>query len=198
MAQNAQRSVTIPKKMRALGRDHRGYPVPYIILRDADGDPHFTINDTGKQRKALRERRCPVCGTRLDRLLWFVGGPLSAFHEHGAYMDTALHFECMRYALQVCPYLAAPNYLGRIDAATVDPVKLPTGMIFMDITQIPERPELFVAVASYQQTTRYEGPMAYVTPARPYIEVEYWRHGKQLSEEEAGPILEGAMARSIK
>ncbi len=190
---NNTTAVPIPKRMRALGKDRRGYPIPYIILRDNEGRPHFTINDTLRQRKALLERRCPICGNRLDKVIWFVGGPLSAFHEHGAYMDSALHHECMTYALQVCPYLATPNYLGRIDAATVDPSKLPGGMIFMDNTMLPERPAVFVAVASYDQTISFEGPMAYVAPVRPYIAVEYWRNGKRLSEDEARPLVEKAL-----
>jgi hypothetical protein len=186
--------ISVPKKMRALQKDRRGYPIPYIVLRDTDGKPHFSINDTLRQRKALLERRCPICGTRLDRVIWFLGGPLSAFHPHGSYMDSAMHYECMRYAVQSCPYLAAPNYLGRIDAKTVDPGKLPHATVFMDTTMIPERPSLFVAVASSGQNIRFEWPLAYVTPVRPYLEVEYWRLGKQLTEEEGKPLVEQALA----
>ena len=189
-ATNAWREVPIPRKMQALGKDRRGYPIPFNVLRNEEGRPHFTVNDSIRQHRALVEKRCAICGGRLGKPLWFVGGPLSAFHEDGAYMDTALHHECMTYALHVCPYLAVKNYNGRIDDATVDHSKLRDGMILMDPTHIPERPSLFVAVASNSQTIiPREGICPLVKPDRPYIAVEYWRNGKRLSEEDGHILL---------
>lgn len=37
---------TIPAQMQHLDRDKRGLPIPFIVLRDNDNKPHFTINDT--------------------------------------------------------------------------------------------------------------------------------------------------------
>lgn len=173
--------VPLPRRMRALQRDDRGYPVPFVILRDTDNRPHFTINDDRRRMRCLVERRCQICGCRLDKVMWFVGGPQSAFHPDGCYNDTAMHYDCMEYALRVCPYLAAPNYLRRIDAATLDPAKLPPGCppLFFDATQIPERPDLFVAVGALRQTIK-PGPPYYVKPVRPYQAVEIWRQGQKL------------------
>lgn len=86
--------------------------------------PHFAINNDLLALKCLREK-LPVCGYRLDKVIWFVGGPRSAFHGFGRYLDPPMREECATYALQVCPYLAAPNYSGRVDAAGLDPTKLP-------------------------------------------------------------------------
>ena len=178
------RDVPIPKRMRALAKDRRGYPIPFNVLRDNDGRPHFTVNDSNRQRRSLLERRCAICGNRLANPMWFVGGPLSAFHEEGAYMDTALHHDCMTYALQVCPYLAAPAYLGRIDDATVDYSKLPGHVILEDYTQIPDRPALFVAVASHScAVIEREQIVAVVKPHRPYVAIEYWQRGARLPDE---------------
>lgn len=188
------RSVPVPKKMRALARDRRGYPVPFIILRDTDGRPHYTINDSVRHRKCLTEMRCPICGTRLDKPFWLVGGPLSVFHEHGAFLDTGLHYECMRYALQVCPYLAAPVYSGRIDTVTIKPEKTPPGcQVLLDPTMIPERPALFVAVAANAQKVNYGGIMATIQPERPYKAIEYWQRGQQITEADAMPLVESAL-----
>lgn len=183
------RLIPIPRRMTALQRDARGYPVPFIILRDANNKPAFTVNDDRRERRCLEERRCQICGTRLDRLMWFVGGPRSAFHERGAYADKAMHYECMRYAMRVCPYLAVPKYLGRIDLGGVDQEALLKAMngcpIVLDSTQDPERPPLFVAVAAPAQAIqrRAIGP-AIVSPVRPYEEVEFWRHGGRLTDED--------------
>jgi hypothetical protein len=187
-------SVPIPKKMKGLGKDHRGYPIPFIVLRDANNKPQFAANNSLRQLQCLLEKRCPICGTKLDRLLWFLGGPLSAFHTHGKYRDTAMHHECMTYAVQVCPWLAAPQYLGHIDTEKVaSKLKMPLA----DITMIPDRPPLFVAVASLKQeiTFRNDRPdSAVVAPVRPYVAVEFWRHGKQLSESEGQKEVELALA----
>jgi len=175
--------VPIPKRMSMLRRDSRGYPIPFNVLRDVDGKPFFAINDDRVRARCLKEKRCAICGYRLDKLMWLVGGPLSAFHENGCYQDTPLHHDCMTYALQVCPYLSMPNYLGRIDAAGLDPAKLPAGMpaVLVDHTQIAERPEVFVAVAILKYAFTDNG---YIKPERPYKQVEYWRDGKQVSLEE--------------
>jgi hypothetical protein len=138
-----------------------------------------------------RESRCPICGYKLTRVLWFAGGPLSAFDPNGRYFDPAVHGECARYAIQVCPYLAAaPNYSGRVDAATLDPKKLPKGCpaLFMDLTQIPERPEVFVVIATRSQSIEPEYPH-YITPGHPYVAVEYCRHGQQLTAEQAAQYI---------
>lgn len=195
--------IPIPRRMRALQRDQRGYPIPFIILRDTDQRPHFTINDTSRVHKCVLESRCPICGNRLDKVKWFVGGPLSAFHERGSYFDSAMHHDCMTYALQVCPYLAMPNYLGRIDTATMKPEKVPEGVhMFMDTTMIPERPTLFVAVGSHQQIATlspagFQFGMYNVRPGKPYLEVEYWRNGQRLAEDTGAELVRLALERGV-
>jgi hypothetical protein len=191
--------VPIPKRMSALGRDSRGYPIPYNVLRNLDGRPHFTISDHRRQARALKEHRCGICGTRMKKPFWFVGGPGSAFHPEGAYVDPPMHHECMTYAMQVCPYLALPHYLGRIDTATVDPSRLDVLPIFFDPTMIPERPALFVCVAAngYEVRPR-ELASATVRPARPYTSVEYWQFGKRLGPDAAKLAFDIYMTKTWK
>jgi hypothetical protein len=168
--------IAIPERMRELPLDSRGYPIPVIVYRDTDGKPHFTINDSRAVDRVIRYDLCAICGTKLWRGRWFVGGPGSAFHEHGAYLDPPLHAECCEYALQVCPYLAAPKYAKRIDAKTLNPAKLNAALL-VDHTQDPNRPETFVAVLARGQKMTDNG---YFRPVRPYIAVHYWRAGKRV------------------
>ena len=116
-------AVPIPERMRHLPVDHRGYPVPVIVITGKDGKPAFAVNDIDMQNRMLDEDRCSICGGKLFRGRWLVGGCLSAFACKGMFADAPLHEECVHYALQVCPYLAAPNW------------KKPVGAI-----QIPEAP----------------------------------------------------------
>lgn len=176
--------------MSALQRDARGYPVPFVVLRDSDGKPHFTINDSGRRLRALLERRCHICGGRLGRTMWFVGGPLSAFHPNGCYNDGPLHQECMEYAMQVCPYLALTKYMGRIDDATLDPDKVPSNMIFLDPTIIAERPPMFVCAETRAYALTDGTETCYIKPERPYTGVQYWRSGARLTDCEARSVLD--------
>lgn len=184
------REISIPKRMAHLDRDERGYPIPVMVFRDKTGRAHFTINNESDRFMLLMDDRCSICGQKLLRLRWFVGGPLSAFHEHGTYMDPPLHRECMHYGLRVCPYLALPSYTKRIDARTVrDPEP---NRIFMDQTHIPARPVVFVCVGATGQSIRNTGdPLSpiYVTPKRPYKAIEHWKDGRQISQAEAMALL---------
>lgn len=183
--------VKIPRRMQALDRDARGLPIPATVWRDASGRPHFTINDTAVSGRLLIEDRCGICAAQLLRVRWFVGGPLSALHPAGAYNDLPMHRGCMHYALRVCPYLAAPVYARRIDARTVrEPLE--RNRVFLDPSMDDKRPVLFVAVAARGQHVSAQPDLlepARIRPLRPYVAVEYWQHGRQLSEQEARQLV---------
>lgn len=184
----------VPERIAKLPKDKRGYPVPWNVLCAEDGTPFFTVNDDRKHWKALRMALCPICGESLGRWKWWVGGPRSAFDPNGWYMDLPGHMECMQFSLATCPYLALPKYLGRIDVP--DSSKLPP-IVLVDITQIPERPPLFVAVAGDKLEVRGgEGPMLpYTRPQHPVLGYEFWRQGKCITDEEAMPLLRDIFGR---
>jgi hypothetical protein len=188
----------IPDRIARLPRDKRGYPIPWNVQIGKEDTPLFTVNDQEKHIEAILRQLCPICGERLGRWRWFVGGILSAFDPNGAYYDLCGHHECETFALQVCPYLSAPKYLGRLDV--IDPSKIPDGMTTTNITMIPERPEIFVAVASdkFQVSAIHESDTPVIRPQRPYLAYEFWRHGVQLTEEEALPILREVLGASFK
>jgi hypothetical protein len=184
-------TVPIPARMKALDLDSRGYPIPWGVFRDRAGRPHFTINEESKRVLALVGDLCPICGRALLRRRWFVGGPRSAFDPHGAYNDPPMHRECMRYALKVCPYLAAPRYGRRLDTATLAADEIER-RIFLDATQIAERPVLFVAVMADRQDLI--PPLYYVRPRKPYLAVEYWQTGRELPAQQGERIVREALA----
>lgn len=181
--------------MQHLPLDARGYPIPTIVYRDGDGKPHFTVNEESLRQHVIRMDECSICGGKLLRGRWYVGGFRSAFHPHGAYLDPAMHAECAEYALKVCPYLANPSYTKRIEARTVkkdDPTPL-----VIDPTMDPKRPELFVAIMTTgQRYNRHENPVlaarnaiGTIVPKRPYVQVQYWVQGKHIPFHEAQAII---------
>jgi hypothetical protein len=176
-------SIPIPTRMADLPRDRRGYAIPWAVFTDADGRAHFQINDDRKRVHCLTRDLCPICGRKLTRGRWFVGGPMSVFHPNGAFADPPMHFECMRYAVAACPYLAAPSYAGRLDdktLKTLDDENRPP--LLLDHTVIVRRPDLFVAVLARSQRLVGSAFAPNVIPSKPYIRVEYWRHGEQLHD----------------
>lgn len=187
--------VPLPERMRHLERDRRGYPIPEIVLRDSDGRPHFTVNDTLRMVHVLRNDLCAICGTKLFRGRWFIGGPRSAFDPHGCYIDAPAHHDCARYALRVCPYLAAPNYGRLIEDRTLaddEPVALRR-----DERCLPDRPRLFVAVHARGQEVRGGLHDMTIWPTRPYVGIEYWRDGHRLTREEGDAFCRSVGAPRI-
>lgn len=183
--------VPIPPRMRHLKLDARGYPVFYVALIDKNGNPHLAINDTMKRIQCAHQDLCSICGTKLMRGRWFIGGPLSAFHPHGMFSDAPMHHECAHYALLVCPWLALSRYKrsATTERAIVGKVAdgriaLQTGQVLIDESQIPNRPLVFVALMAIGNDYTRGTVAPLFKPKQPYRVIEYWMHGKQLSDEE--------------
>jgi len=190
--------IPIPERMKALPLDRRGYPVPVTVYTDADGEAHFSINVEHKRALCMRDDLCPICGGMLLRGRWFVGGPASAFHERGAYVDPPMHDECAHYALKVCPWLAAPNYARRIDDRGLKPSDK-TRLALTDPTTIPNRPIVFVAIMTVGQIINFE-PNLYPTiiPKRPYRKIEYWKTGLMLDPTEGELLAKAGVEEAMR
>lgn len=182
--------VPIPDRMRHLPLDPRGYPVPVIVMRDRDGNPLFAANAEEDRQRMFREDRCHICGKRLDRGRWFVGGHLSACAAHGQFMDGGLHGDCAHYALKVCPYMAAPTY-GRLVGPHQIKNHRSEAVILQDDTATNSRPELFVALMAVSQEPTYArveglGHRRFIRLIRPkpgsVRRVELWRHGEMITD----------------
>ena len=174
--------IPIPERMRHL-KVYRGYAVPWGVMLDSDGTPQFAINMEEARDLMISADLCGICGKPLYRGRWFVGGPASALHPRGAYIDMPIHNECKDYALQACPYLAAPHYGREIGTIKAAQMKRPP-QIVLDRTMLPDRPPLFVAVFATGQRMVEGGN---VRPKRPYLKIEYWRHGQKLDPAIAEP-----------
>jgi hypothetical protein len=176
------KEVPMPANIKRLEKDKRGMPVPVIVLRDKFDKPHFQINDAARVKECLENRLCSICGQPLGDDMWLSGGPLSAFHPNGGYIDSPTHHDCGYYALQVCPYLSNDRYNNRIDGATLTTDNF-EGLAFVDLNMIPERPPFFayVKVADFE----IQDQTNYIIPKRPYLAVELWNNGRMITTEEA-------------
>lgn len=130
-------SIPLPATMQGLSKDKRGYVIPWSVVIKPDGTPDFRVIDTAKSRRALVYRLCHMCGTPHNDDMAFIGGPVSA--KSHAYIDGPTHIDCAHYALQVCPFLAAPSF-GYAKA-----VKAIPGFKMSTITEMAmTRPAMFV------------------------------------------------------
>lgn len=180
--------IPIPKLMRTLERDRRGYPVPWIIQRDRHGKPIFTINDQELVADCMTKRLCSICGRSLRGGFWFVGGSRAFLHERGAFLDPPVHYECGEFALQICPYLAARKFTDRTlierltDRQLAD---LPDGIKLMDHpAQYPGLPERF----GFGFALGYEigGALRQLMSVQDWRYLEWWRAGERINAPDTG------------
>lgn len=162
--------VPMPDRLARLPRDARGYPITFTVMRLPNGDHDFTTSDPFRWREALSKRLCGLCGEKLERKIWFIGGPKCIANRF--FFDHPMHEECARYALVVCPYLAMPSYLGAKTHKV--PEELRKTLVSSDST----KPVAF-GLAS---TTWYRGVLVQgdtLLQAGPWVDLEWWVDGKR-------------------
>ena len=102
----------LPKRLLHLPLDSRGYPVPWFVAW-VDGEPEFRAMSPEKFERAIKERRCWVCGARLGSYKTFVAGPMCLINRTSA--EPPSHHDCAEWSAQNCPFLARPNMERRED-----------------------------------------------------------------------------------
>ncbi|MCV9964478.1 hypothetical protein OIU34_21545 [Pararhizobium sp. BT-229] len=178
--------VDIPECLASLDRDRRGYPIPVTAAVDRDGTPHFTVSDQEVRQRMIDEDRCHLSGRKLLRGRWFIGSPMAAFHPRGAFLDGPMLDEASLFAVQTCPFVAAPKYARRIEDKLIQQSIGEDRMVVrMHEEPVPDRPDVFVRVMAigHKLVSSSEGDVLFV-PKKPYRKVEFWRHGKMIDFDE--------------
>jgi hypothetical protein len=96
----------LPSRMQTLKLDHRGYPVPWFVAW-IDGKPDFRVMDGQKLAKAVKHRRCWVCGDPLGKRFTFCIGPMCAINR--TIGEPPSHHECVDFSARACPFLTLPK-----------------------------------------------------------------------------------------
>jgi len=181
-----QTAIEVPKRLRKRPKDPRGYPIPYVALVDKGKRAHFTISDQMRVLEVATKGLCGLCGDKLKdegKGAWFIGGPICFTHPQGAFLDPAMHEDCARYAVQVCPYLAAPRYAKRIDDKTLTPGALDADMVIAGHPMVADdRPAVFVLGSCAGYAVTQTGPQTIVlrNPEQDWQVLEMWLHGRQV------------------
>lgn len=105
---------TIPPRVAALPIEARGFPVPWFVQwfedgkpTDGTGVPDFRVVDERKLVRAVKEKRCWICGQRLGVHLAFVIGPMCAINR--VISEPPSHSDCAEFAARNCPFLTRPR-----------------------------------------------------------------------------------------
>ncbi len=184
----------IPPDLQDNPRDRRGMPIPFVVYRDVNGVPHFSINNVVAVDRVLDERLCGLCGKPLaPREVWLIGGPGSSFMADGMYIDPFMHEACGRYAIQVCPFLAALSYARRVEGRTLKEVDTHEDFEVHDNRIAPPRPSFFVLAqtADFSLVDSNDGSgHRYILPERPWQHVEFWKDSQPITPDEARRLAE--------
>jgi len=106
------RALEIPRRMRALPVDERGFLVPWFVAV-IDGKPDHRVMDGTKWRQAIKFRLCWQCGEPLGSRGAFVLGPMCAVNRTNG--EPPNHLDCARFAVRGCPHLSQPRARRRGD-----------------------------------------------------------------------------------
>lgn len=170
-------AVPKPAYIAALPVDSRGYPVQYTAATLANGQPDFRVVDEEKWAKGFERKRCGICGQKISGLFYFVGGPKSI--KSRMFFDLHMHQSCAEYALQVCPFLAAPkfSYSNKTDYDLAD------GKVSETVHSVlPDRPAYFGLGGTAGYRLRQNGNDILIF-TDPFISVHWWKDGKRLDAE---------------
>lgn len=105
---------SLPDRMKSLRVDHRGFVVPWFVAFDeTSGTWEFRAMDSRKLVRAVREKRCWVCGEQLGRYLVFVAGPMCGINRTSS--EPPCHRECALWSVSNCPWMNNPDAERRVD-----------------------------------------------------------------------------------
>lgn len=100
-----------PDRIKRMPRDKRGFPILYTLARKHGKDEYdFTQIDGERVTECASKRLCGVCGEKMNDMdYWFISGPLSSDYSF-YFTDPAMHEECARFALMICPWMVMSEY----------------------------------------------------------------------------------------
>ncbi len=102
--------IRMPTFIAGLDRDKHGRPIPWFVLRDADGTPDHRVA-AQNPAVAYSKKICWLCGLPLGKEAAFVMGPMSVINRCAP--EPPSHRECATYAAKACPFLSHPEMRRR-------------------------------------------------------------------------------------
>ncbi len=154
-----------PDRIKRMPRDKRGYPILFTLARKHGEEYDFTTIDPEKVAECVNRKLCGVCGEKLiNGDYWFISGPLSSDYSF-YFTDPAMHEECARFALMICPWMVLSEYRRSKEASGF------VGSVLTD----SRPPILSLSKACCYRQDQQGGIVAHIT------KVEYYHTGRIMS-----------------
>jgi hypothetical protein len=177
----------LPARLLKLPLDPRGYPIPWFVGVNAEGQRDFRIADQKKRALGYKCRLCWLCGEQLGRYMAFVIGPMCVVNRNTS--EPGSHLECARFAAQACPFLTLPMSQYR---------KPPEGGRLLE-GSLPGNPgACAIYVCTQSRAYRVPDGTDWLIRLGDPMSVEWWAHGRRATRAEVAeamqarlPFLEG-------
>jgi len=175
----AIRDIEMPARIRLLPVDpQRRVPVPWFV-EWVNGEPDFRIASTTKFLRALKERRCWVCGEPLGRWVAYVVGPMCGINRTSA--EPPVHRDCGIYSARACPFLREPKLVRNEHEPLPDGAK--EGKVFGGIG-IRRNPGVALVWVQRGATTVQKVPNGYVCKMGDPFELLWYRESREATRAE--------------
>jgi len=178
---NPMPDIPIPKRWKKLPYDSRGYIVPWFVAKDERGEWDFRMMDPDKFVRAVKERRCWLCGELFGRYMAFVIGPMCAINRNTA--EPPCHLECAQFAVRVCPFLTNPDQRRNPRKVHGDS-KEPAGEM------IPRNPGVSLIWVCESYDLYKDGTKGYLMRPGEPTAVEWWARGRRATRAEVIDSIE--------
>lgn len=178
-------NIPMPPRMARLPLTEKGFPALWFAAV-IDGKIDLRLGDPMKLVRAIKERRCSLCGQTLGVRMAFVTGPMCCVTRTTSEAPT--HYECAAYSMKACPFLSRPS-MHRRDAGLPDDKWAPGYMVDRN----PGVMAIWVA-RSYDVWKPPKGPGVLMTMGDPE-RVEWYAEGRIATRAEIqASILSGLPA----
>lgn len=181
--------IPMPHRIASLPKDERGYPIPVTVALDANGKPDFRVVGMEATQRCFDLRLCAICGEPLGKHVAFVGGPRSVIAH--LFHDLWMHAECAKYALQVCPFLAAPKFAY----ARAEP-QLEGMQVQVLESASTDRPVVFGMGVTDKGARQVRNGNDLVIQAGPFHTVQWWARGQEVAPAEAAELAKAGQVSS--
>ena len=166
--------ISLPQCMEHLPTDPRGYPVPnFATYRNGKYD--FTEVDPAAYGNAIVYKRCHITGLALGKEIAFVGGPISIGNR--AFSDAGMLPDAARYAMQACPFIAAPKFAYAARTAPKAGGHLS-----------PDRPKIFGLGVASSYRVESRGGQVIIFASEWVKPVEWWKDGVRVNPDTLEPL----------
>jgi hypothetical protein len=173
----------LPDRFKALPIDERGFPVPWFVDWK-DDKPIFQAADPRKFKRAIRFKRCWLCGQPLGSILAFVIGPMCGVNRVSS--EPPSHRDCAEFAVKACPFLTRPlakrSTRGMEDIET----KKPAGMM------IERNPGVSLLWITKSYGT-FRAPGGVLIRVGEPLRCEFYREGRAATREEVEASVQSGL-----